>query len=153
MEILAVQGASPPHQYPQAELTSAQLADWADGGRLGARVRELHASVGVKTRHLTLPKKSYAMLADFTAANRQFRDVGFELAQAALLHFAVLKRGQNFVATKILLTTGVKCTPQDPLNATGVMVLCSGLYASCSADTGLSGASKERSIRLLGKDS
>lgn len=85
MEILVVQGVSPPHQYPQAELTSALLADWADGGRIGARVRELHASVGVKTRHLALPKESYATLADFTAANRHFKKVGFELAQTALL--------------------------------------------------------------------
>ncbi len=74
----------PPNSYPQQELTSALLSEWADAGRIGARVRDLHANVGVETRSLAMPKERYAQLSGFTEANQVYRTVGLELAEAAL---------------------------------------------------------------------
>ncbi|MFI2433338.1 type III polyketide synthase [Streptomyces sp. NPDC018693] len=82
--IAAVRTALPAHRYEQADLTEPLgdlcLAPGADR----AVLRRLHASAGVRTRHLALPIERYAHLADFGQSNDAWLAAGLELGEEAL---------------------------------------------------------------------
>ncbi|MBK7622182.1 MAG: type III polyketide synthase [Kineosporiaceae bacterium] len=85
--IAAVRGVLPGHRQSQDEITDA-LA----GGVLGSRggtadervLRALHASCGVRTRHLVLPLERYATLSGFGEANDAFIAAGVDLGDRAI---------------------------------------------------------------------
>ncbi|MFZ4290124.1 type III polyketide synthase [Streptomyces cellulosae] len=82
--VAAVHTALPPHRYPQDRLTEPIgdlcLAPGADR----AVLRRLHASAGVRTRHLALPIERYAELRDFRESNEAWLTAGLDLAERAL---------------------------------------------------------------------
>ncbi|MEZ0156484.1 type III polyketide synthase [Streptomyces griseorubens] len=82
--LAAVHPALPPHRYPQDRLTEPLgdlcLAPGADR----AVFRRLHASAGVRTRHLALPIERYAALRDFRESNEAWLTAGLDLAEQAL---------------------------------------------------------------------
>lgn len=82
--VAAVHTALPPHHYPQDRLTEPIgdlcLAPGADR----AVLRRLHASAGVRTRHLALPIERYAALRDFRESNEAWLTAGLDLAERAL---------------------------------------------------------------------
>jgi alkylresorcinol/alkylpyrone synthase len=82
--IAAVRTALPPHRYAQEDLTESIgdlcLPPAADR----AVLRRLHASAGVRTRHLALPIERYAGLSDFGQSNDAWIAVGLELGEEAL---------------------------------------------------------------------
>ncbi|MGW0083058.1 type III polyketide synthase [Streptomyces sp. NPDC003393] len=82
--VAAVHTALPPYRYAQDELTEAIgdlcLAPGADR----ALLRRLHASAGVRTRHLALPIDRYSALGDFGQSNDAWLAVGLELGEEAL---------------------------------------------------------------------
>lgn len=82
--IASVCTALPPHRYAQEELTEliGDLCLPPEADR--AVLRRLHASAGVRTRHLALPIERYADLADFGQSNDAWMEVGLELGGQAL---------------------------------------------------------------------
>ncbi|MFJ8187651.1 type III polyketide synthase [Streptomyces sp. NPDC096105] len=82
--VAAVHTALPPHHYPQDRLTEPIgdlcLAPGADR----AVLRRLHASAGVRTRHLALPIERYAALRGFRESNEAWLTAGLDLAERAL---------------------------------------------------------------------
>ncbi|MFE9412151.1 type III polyketide synthase [Streptomyces sp. NPDC006704] len=82
--IVAVRTALPAHRYAQDDLTEAIgdlcLAPGADR----ALLRRLHASAGVRTRHLALPIERYAGLSDFGRSNDAWMAAGLALGEEAL---------------------------------------------------------------------
>lgn len=80
--VLAVAPALPPHVYPQEQITE-MIAPLLAGPRAQGRIRALHRSAGVRTRHLALPLEQYAGLGDFGEANDHFIRVGTDLAERA----------------------------------------------------------------------
>ncbi|MBD0421527.1 type III polyketide synthase [Streptomyces sp. TRM S81-3] len=82
--IAAVRTALPPYRYAQDDLTERIgdlcLPPGADRGLL----RRLHASAGVRTRHLALPIERYAGLGDFGRSNDAWMAAGLQLGEAAL---------------------------------------------------------------------
>ena len=82
--IAAVCGTLPPHRYRQSEITEA-LAGWcpADGADRSVLER-LHASAGVRTRHLALELPRYRELSGFGEANNLFIEQALALGERAL---------------------------------------------------------------------
>ncbi|MFI9467189.1 type III polyketide synthase [Streptomyces sp. NPDC052492] len=82
--IAAAHTALPPHRYRQEDLTEPIgdlcLVPAADR----AVLRRLHASAGVRTRHLALPIERYAGLRDFRESNEAWLTAGLGLAERAL---------------------------------------------------------------------
>ncbi|WNM32042.1 3-oxoacyl-[acyl-carrier-protein] synthase III C-terminal domain-containing protein [Streptomyces sp. Li-HN-5-11] len=82
--VAAVRTALPPHRYAQEDLTEPIgdlcLAPGADR----ALLRRLHASAGVRTRHLALPIERYAQLGDFGQSNDAWLAAALELGEEAL---------------------------------------------------------------------
>lgn len=82
--IAAVHTALPPYRYDQGDLTEAIgdlcLPPGADRGVL----RRVHASAGVRTRHLALPIEEYAGLGDFGRSNDAWLAAGLRLGEEAL---------------------------------------------------------------------
>ncbi|MFK4148859.1 type III polyketide synthase [Streptomyces sp. NPDC004065] len=82
--IAAVRTALPRHRYAQEDLTEAIgdlcLPPGADRNVL----RRLHASAGVRTRHLALPIEQYAALGDFGQSNDTWLATGLDLGEEAL---------------------------------------------------------------------
>ncbi|GHB75205.1 stilbene synthase [Streptomyces viridiviolaceus] len=82
--IAAVSTALPPYRYAQDDLTEPIgdlcLPPGADRGLL----RRLHASAGVRTRHLALPIERYADLGDFGRSNDAWMAAGLRLGEEAL---------------------------------------------------------------------
>ncbi|MFF8592407.1 type III polyketide synthase [Streptomyces sp. NPDC015220] len=74
----------PAHRYAQDDLTEAIgdlcLAPGADR----AVLRRLHASAGVRTRHLALPIERYAGLGDFGRSNDAWMAAGLDLGEEAV---------------------------------------------------------------------
>ncbi|MFE0927900.1 type III polyketide synthase [Streptomyces mutabilis] len=82
--IAAVHTALPTHRYVQEDLTGPIgdlcLAPGADR----ALLRRLHASAGVRARHLALPIERYAGLGDFGRSNDAWLEAGLDLGEEAL---------------------------------------------------------------------
>ncbi|MBC2905801.1 type III polyketide synthase [Streptomyces cupreus] len=82
--IAAVRTALPPYRYAQDELTEPIGDLCLPPGADRAVLRRLHASAGVRTRHLALPIERYAGLGDFGRSNDAWLAVGLELGDEAL---------------------------------------------------------------------
>ncbi|MGK9465138.1 type III polyketide synthase (plasmid) [Streptomyces sp. G6] len=82
--IAAVRTALPPHRYAQDDLTEAMGDLCLPPGADRAVLRRLHASSGVRTRHLALPIERYADLGDFGRSNDAWMAVGLDLCEEAL---------------------------------------------------------------------
>ncbi|NMR21278.1 type III polyketide synthase [Cellulomonas fimi] len=83
--IAAVAPVLPELVYAQHEIT-ATLASLlvGDDARRQAVLERLHASAGVRTRHLALPLDRYRELDSFGATNDLFIQIGTDLAERAL---------------------------------------------------------------------
>ncbi|WP_338895296.1 3-oxoacyl-[acyl-carrier-protein] synthase III C-terminal domain-containing protein [Streptomyces sp. TG1A-60] len=82
--IAAVSTALPPHRYAQDDLTDAIGDLCLPSGADRAVLRRLHASAGVRTRHLALPIERYAGLGDFGRRNDAWLAAGLDLGEEAL---------------------------------------------------------------------
>ncbi|MFE7836212.1 type III polyketide synthase [Streptomyces sp. NPDC057474] len=82
--IAAVTTALPPHRYAQEDLTEAIGDLCLPSGADRAVLRRLHASAGVRTRHLALPIERYATLGDFGRSNDAWLAAGLDLGEEAL---------------------------------------------------------------------
>ncbi|MEU6539964.1 3-oxoacyl-[acyl-carrier-protein] synthase III C-terminal domain-containing protein [Streptomyces sp. NPDC047000] len=82
--IAAVRTVLPPHRYAQRDLTEPIGDLCLPAGADRALLRRLHASAGVRTRHLALPIERYAGLGDFGRRNDAWLAQGLELAEDAL---------------------------------------------------------------------
>ncbi|MBT2416358.1 type III polyketide synthase [Streptomyces sp. ISL-22] len=82
--IAAVRTALPPHRYAQDDLTEPIGDLCLPPGADRAVLRRLHASAGVRTRHLALPIERYAHLGDFGQSNDTWLAAGLELGEEAL---------------------------------------------------------------------
>ncbi|RYV50212.1 type III polyketide synthase [Pengzhenrongella frigida] len=83
--IAAVTPVLPEFCYPQQEITATigSLLT-ADGSPRRAVLERLHASSGVRTRHLAMPLEDYRDLTTFGQANDLFISLGTDLAERAL---------------------------------------------------------------------
>ncbi|MET7853407.1 3-oxoacyl-[acyl-carrier-protein] synthase III C-terminal domain-containing protein [Streptomyces avermitilis] len=83
--IAAVRTVLPPHRYAPEDLTEPIGDLCLPPGADRAVLRRLHASAGVRTRHLTLPIDRYAvLLGDFGHSNAAWMAAGLELGEEAL---------------------------------------------------------------------
>ncbi|MFE0413420.1 type III polyketide synthase [Streptomyces tendae] len=82
--VAAVRCALPPHRYAQSRLTEPIGDLCLPPGADRAVLRRLHASAGVRTRHLALPIEQYALLGDFGRSNDAWIEAGLELGEEAL---------------------------------------------------------------------
>ncbi|MGW0698605.1 type III polyketide synthase [Streptomyces sp. NPDC002867] len=82
--ILAVRTALPPHRYSQDDLTELIGDLCLAPGAERTLLRRLHASAGVRTRHLALPIELYAGLGDFGKSNDAWVAAGLDLGEQAL---------------------------------------------------------------------
>lgn len=107
--IAAVRGALPGNVHAQTDIT-AVLADVVFGSRDApdrlALLRRVHASAGVRTRHLALPLADYPGLDGFGAANDAFIDVGTTLGAHAVKD-ALDVAGLDAADVDLLMTTSV----------------------------------------------
>lgn len=83
--IASVTGTLPEFRYPQHEITDTigSLLT-GDGSPRRAVLERLHASSGVRTRHLAMPLEAYRDLTTFGQANDLFISLGTDLAARAL---------------------------------------------------------------------
>ncbi|MFE9172968.1 type III polyketide synthase [Streptomyces kebangsaanensis] len=114
--IAAVRTALPPHRYAQDDLTEAIgdlcLAPGADR----AVLRRLHASAGVRTRHLALPIERYAGLGDFGRSNDAWVAAGLELGEEALTG-ALREAGLGPADVDLLVCTSITGIAAPSLDA------------------------------------
>ncbi|MFH8442052.1 type III polyketide synthase [Streptomyces sp. NPDC018026] len=82
--IAAVRCAMPRHRYAQHELTGPIGDLCLPSGADRALLHRVHASAGVRTRHLALPIERYARLGDFGRSNDTWLETGLELGEEAL---------------------------------------------------------------------
>ncbi|WP_217169786.1 type III polyketide synthase [Streptomyces sp. AC512_CC834] len=82
--VAAVRTALPAHRYTQKELTEPIGDLCLLPGADRAILRRLHASAGVRTRHLALPIERYGVLGDFGRSNDAWLAAGLELGEEAL---------------------------------------------------------------------
>src|SRR3954454_19532591 len=118
--LLGVSGAVPGRAYPQHEITAA-VADMVLGaeppGSAKRRLLEqVHASAGVRTRHLALPLAEYAGLTGFGAANDVFIEVGLALGRQAIEQ-ALRSAGLAPTDVDLLVTTTVTGVAAPSLDA------------------------------------
>ena len=81
--IAAVYGVLPPTRHAQRVITDMFVDVLGDPDR-APLARRLHASAGVKYRHLALPLEDYRQLSDFGTANDAFVKHAVELGTAAV---------------------------------------------------------------------
>lgn len=77
--------ALPPYRYSQADLLEQLKAMWAAEHHNTARLEQLHGAVGVKHRHLALPKERYLAFKDFTERNQAFAEASLPLAEGVVV--------------------------------------------------------------------
>jgi len=82
--IAAVAPALPGHRYAQAEITELFADLVVPSGERRALLERLHASAGVRQRHLALPLDGYRALQGFRQANDTFIKVGSDLGEQAV---------------------------------------------------------------------
>ncbi|MFI1164616.1 type III polyketide synthase [Streptomyces sp. NPDC020801] len=82
--VVAVRTALPPHRYAQDDLTEAIGDLCLPPGADRSVLRRLHASAGVRSRHLALPIERYAGLGDFGQSNDAWLAAGLELGEEAV---------------------------------------------------------------------
>lgn len=82
--VTAIRTALPPYRYAQEDLTEAIGDLCLPSGADRALLRRLHASAGVRTRHLALPIERYTDLGDFGRSNDAWLAAGLELGEEAL---------------------------------------------------------------------
>jgi alkylresorcinol/alkylpyrone synthase len=83
-QILSVQSAFPPHQYPQAELTDAYARLLGLRPAQRALLDRLHRNCGVETRHTVLPLAEYGTLGGLAATNDRYITEATALGERAL---------------------------------------------------------------------
>ena len=108
--IVSVRSVLPGNVHRQDEITTA-LADVvlgheAPGSPRRELLRRLHASSGVRTRHLALPLDRYADLGGFGAANDAWIDIGVRLGGQAVAG-ALAGAGLLPEDVDLLMTTSV----------------------------------------------
>ena len=117
--IIAVRGALPGHVHAQRDITDV-LADVVlpDDAQRDKRalLQRVHASAGVRTRHLALPLADYAGLTGFGAANDAFIDVGTTLGEQAIGD-ALAAAGLAPPDVDLLVTTSVTGIAAPSLDA------------------------------------
>ncbi|MEU9192526.1 type III polyketide synthase [Streptomyces hundungensis] len=114
--IAAVRTALPAHRYAQDDLTEPIgdlcLAPGAERGVL----RRLHASAGVRTRHLALPIERYADLGDFGRSNDAWVAVGLDLGEEAVTG-ALREAGLQPADVDLLVCTSITGIAAPSLDA------------------------------------
>ncbi|WP_336922927.1 type III polyketide synthase [Aquipuribacter sp. SD81] len=117
--LLAARGVLPPHTYPQQRITE-ELADVLLGPDAApadhALLRKVHASAGVRTRHLVLPVEAYRDLGGFTASNDVFVEAALDLAERAVRE-AVAAAGLRLRDVDVLMSTTVTGVAVPSLDA------------------------------------
>ncbi|MEU6279294.1 3-oxoacyl-[acyl-carrier-protein] synthase III C-terminal domain-containing protein [Streptomyces sp. NPDC047028] len=114
--IAAVRTALPPYRYAQEDLTEAIGDLCLPPGADRALLRRLHASAGVRTRHLTLPIERYATLGDFGRSNDTWLAAGLDLAEEALSG-ALKEAGLRPADVDLLVCTSVTGVAAPSLDA------------------------------------
>jgi alkylresorcinol/alkylpyrone synthase len=84
MRIAGVGSAFPANYYSQEEICTALKNQWADKLDRPEVIDRLHASVGVKRRHLSLPIPAYEGMTTWGQANNAWIEVAQELGKNSL---------------------------------------------------------------------
>lgn len=114
--IAAVHTALPPHRYSQEDLTELIGDLCLPPGADRSLLRRLHASAGVRTRHLTLPIERYAGLGDFGQSNDAWLASGLELGAQALT-FALARAGLRPADVDLLVCASITGVAAPSLDA------------------------------------
>jgi len=83
VRIASVVSTFPEHYYPQEEILSVLMKQWAGAG-VDRQLERFHEHVAVRGRHLAVEKERYADLSSFTARNAEYKRVAAELGERAL---------------------------------------------------------------------
>ncbi|WP_164551670.1 3-oxoacyl-[acyl-carrier-protein] synthase III C-terminal domain-containing protein [Streptomyces sp. WAC 01529] len=114
--IAAVHTALPPHRYPQDDLVEPIGDLCLPPGADRALLRRLHASAGVRTRHLALPIEAHTGLGDFGQSNDAWLKVGLELGEEALTG-ALKKAGLDAADIDLLVCASITGVAAPSLDA------------------------------------
>ncbi|QHY93973.1 Alpha-pyrone synthesis polyketide synthase-like Pks11 [Streptomyces sp. S4.7] len=82
--IAAVQGVLAPYRHPQSEITDMVARTCLPAGADRRVLDRLHASSGVRSRHMALPLDDYAKIDGFGSANDVFIEVAGDLGADAV---------------------------------------------------------------------
>lgn len=104
--LVGLASALPGAALPQERITETLAPVLAADPARRAVLRRLHASAGVRTRHLALPLEAYADLGSFGATNGAFLEHGAALAAEALGK-ALAEAGLAPASVDFLLVTSV----------------------------------------------
>ncbi|MFI1050868.1 type III polyketide synthase [Streptomyces griseoruber] len=114
--VRAIRTAMPPYRYAQEELTEAIGDLCLPSGADRTLLRRLHASAGVRARHLALPIERYADLGDFGQSNDAWLAVGLELGEEALVG-ALQEAGLGPADVDLLVCTSITGIAAPSLDA------------------------------------
>jgi alkylresorcinol/alkylpyrone synthase len=114
--IAAVHTVLPPHRYAQEDLTEPIGDLCLSPGANRAVLRRLHASAGVRTRHLALPIERYAGLGDFGQSNDAWMAAGLQLGEEALTG-ALKKAGLRPADVDLLVCASITGVAAPSLDA------------------------------------
>lgn len=82
--ILSVAPTLPDHEHTQEDITAALAEGMTEDDRTRSVMERIHASSGIRTRHLALPLSEYRGLSGFTETNELFVEHALPLAQRAV---------------------------------------------------------------------